>query len=167
MKGNKTIIDAIDGCATEINGAFYMSIMRNKLIPRRIKTLILNTRYGMSGIGRKLPQKKKTNESNKKVFHVDKDRFQYIDTDIAFDLSNATCSLDDKLTVTGNRCVAAGIDTKIVPSGKCNHPEKRFVKEEYLDGLPIPEHAWTHCIFCNKDSDCFFTGECNHRIELD
>ena len=159
---DKEFVKEINDYATEINGEFYMSIMRSKLIPRRIKTILLNTRYGMSGAGRKVSNKKKSNSA---VFDINKDRFQYIDTDIAFDLANGKCSLKDKRTVTGNRSVGLGIDAKIIPSGKCNHPEKRFVREEYLDGLPIPEHAWTHCIFCSKNSDCFFGGDCEHRIE--
>lgn len=31
-------------------------------------------------------------------------------------------------------------------------------------GLPIPEFAFTHCIFCRND-DCNFGGECEHRTE--
>lgn len=59
--------------------------------------------------------------------------------------------------------VAYGINTKIVVKGKCNHPDKRGIVEEYLkDGLPIPKFSWTHCVFCHNDG-CVFGGECSYR----
>lgn len=64
---------------------------------------------------------------------------------------------------SGVRSVILGVDTKIIIKGKCNHPNKRSVDKEYSkDRLPIPEFAWTHCVFCNND-DCIFGGECNYR----
>ena len=69
------------------------------------------------------------------------------------------------MQVSGMRSVAFGADTKIVSNGKCNHPNKRCVNEEYLkDRLPIPEFAWTHCVFYRKDDGCVFGGKCKHRI---
>ena len=69
------------------------------------------------------------------------------------------------MRVSGMRIVALGVGTKIITNGKCNHPDKRRVNEEYLrDRLPITEFAWTHCIFCRNDG-CIFVGECKHRIE--
>ena len=70
---------------------------------------------------------------------------------------------DVKTYCTGNRSSAVGADVKVVPNGKCNHPNKREVTQEYLlDGLPIPEWAWTHCMFCYGD-ECVYAGECEHR----
>lgn len=64
--------------------------------------------------------------------------------------------------VTGNRSVALGIDAQVKPCGKCNHPNKREVRRELLDGLPISEGDWTHCLFC-WSGECVFAGECEHR----
>lgn len=79
---------------------------------------------------------------------------------------------NDEILVEGHRSVAIGIDAKLVPIGKCNHPDIRYVSKDILnDGLPIPEHLWTHCIFCKKyesENDmCFFAGECDHRIDIE
>lgn len=69
------------------------------------------------------------------------------------------------MCVSGMRNVALGVDTRVVASGKCNHPNKISVIKEYLkDGLPMPAFAWTHCVFCRND-DCIFNGECEHKIE--
>ena len=71
----------------------------------------------------------------------------------------------DEIKVTGNISVALGIDTKIIPTGKCNHPNRRFIPEDIKnDGLPIPEHLWPHCVFYRKNGDCIFDGNCNHKI---
>ena len=62
-------------------------------------------------------------------------------------------------------CVVLGIDTKLIPKGKCNHPDKRRVVEERIkDGLPVLEFEWTHCVFC-RDDGCVFGGECSYRSE--
>lgn len=67
--------------------------------------------------------------------------------------------------VSDKMCSVLGADTKIIASGKCNHPNKRYVNEKYAkDGLPIPEFAWTHCVFYRND-DCVFRGECKYRTE--
>lgn len=63
---------------------------------------------------------------------------------------------------TGNLSAALGVDAKVVPNGKCNHPNKREVRRERLDGLPISERDWTHCVFC-RGGECVFAGECEHR----
>lgn len=68
---------------------------------------------------------------------------------------------------SGSYSVALGIDTKVVASGKCNHPTKRFIDEKYVYGLPIPEFAWTHCIFCFRDETCNFAGKCEYKEEFD
>lgn len=70
-------------------------------------------------------------------------------------------------TATGSCCYAAGINSKITPSGFCTHPEKREVDRRFLDGLPISERHWTHCVFYRIDSDdgkykCFFGGDCEY-----
>ena len=70
-------------------------------------------------------------------------------------------------TVSGNRSVALGIDTKVIALGKCNHPNKREVIKEFIgDGLPFPEFAWTHCVFYRpmNTGECMFAGNCEHRV---
>lgn len=76
-------------------------------------------------------------------------------------------SSKDERQACGARCEAIPSDAKIVPSGRCGHPDKRPVPEEIiLDGLPIPEHLWTHCVFCKGYGDCYFAGICNHKLPL-
>lgn len=74
-------------------------------------------------------------------------------------------------TATGSRCYAAGINSKITPSGFCTHPEKREVDRRFLDGLPISERHWTHCVFYRLDDDgqhkCFFGGDCEYCMKND
>ena len=67
---------------------------------------------------------------------------------------------------TGHRCVALGVNSKIVASGTCGHPSKREIKLNRLDGLPISEQNWTHCIFCKGNKYCYFGGQCGHRIPI-
>ena len=65
------------------------------------------------------------------------------------------------------KSVVLDIDTKIVVNSKCDHPNKRNAIKEYLsDNLPIPEFAWTHCVFCHNN-DCIFGGECKYKIKVD
>ena len=72
-----------------------------------------------------------------------------------------------EIKVTGSNCYALEIDAKIVPRGLCGHPNKRSVNPEKLDGLPISERDWTHCVFCvfGEKEYCTFAGECEHRIK--
>lgn len=72
--------------------------------------------------------------------------------------------MDKEIYCTGNTSVALGIDAKVTPNGKCNHPYKREFRQEFIDRLPIPGWDWPHCIFCLND-ECVFAGECEHREE--
>ena len=71
---------------------------------------------------------------------------------------------NNKIYCEGNTSVALGIDAKVVPCGKCHHPNKRDVNRELLKKrVPIKNEAdWTHCIFC-RGEECVFAGECKHR----
>ena len=72
---------------------------------------------------------------------------------------------NNKIYCTGNTSVALGIDAKITPNGKCNHPYKKEFRQELLwDGLPVPMWEWSNCIFC-KNGECVYAGECEHREE--
>lgn len=70
-----------------------------------------------------------------------------------------------EIMCSGTYSVALGINTKIATNGLCGHPNKRPINPNMLDGLPIPEFGWTHCIFCSEDmKHCYFAGECEHRL---
>jgi hypothetical protein len=69
-----------------------------------------------------------------------------------------------KILVTGSRCHALGANTKLATNGLCGHPNKRPINPNCLDGLPISERDWTHCIFCRDMKYCYFAGDCEHRI---
>lgn len=70
-----------------------------------------------------------------------------------------------EIKVTGSNCYALGIDAKIVPKGLCGHPNKRSVNPEKLDGLPISERDWCHCVFCRDMKYCYFAGACEYIIK--
>lgn len=72
-------------------------------------------------------------------------------------------NLTRDIIVTGSRCVALGVDSVVVPAGLCNHPAKRLVNQDHIDGLPISEQDWTHCIFCDKLNNCYYAGECEYK----
>lgn len=74
----------------------------------------------------------------------------------------------EDILVTGHYGSALGSNDYVIANGKCNHPTKRFINEQYMkDGLPIPKFAWTHCIFCAKGGACYFGGDCEYRIDSD
>ena len=56
----------------------------------------------------------------------------------------------------GHKCLALGVDEKIVPSGVCT--DDVLVDEKKL--------IVGKCVFC-KGGYCCFTGECERRKELD
>ena len=70
-----------------------------------------------------------------------------------------------EILCSGHRNVALGINTKLATNGLCGHPNKRPVNPTRLDGLPISEQDWTHCVFCRDMKHCFFAGDCKYRIK--
>jgi hypothetical protein len=70
-----------------------------------------------------------------------------------------------EILCSGARNVALGVDAKLVPAGLCGHPNKRPINPARLDGLPISERDWTHCIFYRDLKYCYFAGNCKHRIK--
>ena len=63
---------------------------------------------------------------------------------------------------TGARNYALGIDTIVIPIGKCMHLNRRTINKDRLDGLPISEQDWTHCIFYSESGECYFAGDCSY-----
>ena len=74
---------------------------------------------------------------------------------------NNTETSDCKVA-SGSRCIAAGVNSKITISGICRHPNRQHVDPNQLDGLPITERGWTHCIYYGKNEECYFGGHCEH-----
>ena len=67
---------------------------------------------------------------------------------------------DKSKICTGHNNYAIGIDAIKIPIGKCMHINRRTINKERLDGLPISERDWTHCIFYSEFGECFFAGNC-------
>lgn len=69
-----------------------------------------------------------------------------------------------EILVTGGCSYALGINAKLVTNGLCGHPNKRPINPDCLDGLPISERDWTHCVFCRDMEHCYFAGDCEYRL---
>ena len=64
--------------------------------------------------------------------------------------------------VTGSRCHALGINSKVVAAGICTGPFKLpYDAESDLLNNPI-----NSCIFCRGDR-CYYGGDCERRKPLD
>ena len=67
-----------------------------------------------------------------------------------------------ELYTTGAHNVALGVDAKVKLCGSCNHPNKREVNRDCLNGLTISKRDWTHCVFY-RFGGCVYAGECEHK----
>ena len=77
------------------------------------------------------------------------------------DIADFTNSKSERMA-TGSRSAALGINSKVTISGICRHPNRRHIDSSQLDGLPITESGWTHCIFYGNYDACYYGGNCDH-----
>ena len=70
-----------------------------------------------------------------------------------------------EILVTGHNSHALDINTKLATNGLCGHQNKRPINPNCLDGLPISERDWAHCIFCRDMKYCYFAGNCEYRLK--